>query len=75
MKDFIRRALSDGTEPSSTRLIVTVAMALLIPALVGVWTYLSITKGQMQSIDTTITGFVAILGSWHIGGKFMETKG
>jgi hypothetical protein len=72
MFKFLQAALSDGTDPSSTRIIVTGSMALLIPALVGVWSYLSITHGVMQPIDTSIIGFITMLGVWHVSNKVSE---
>jgi hypothetical protein len=75
MFDFIKKALSDGTDPSSTRIIIFCSMALLMPTLIGVWAYLSVIKAQMQTIDTSILGLITLLGGWHIGKSVVENIG
>jgi hypothetical protein len=72
---FIKGMLSDGSNPSSTRVIIFASMLILMPTLIGVWAYLSIIKSQMQPIDTSILGLITLLGGWHIGKSVVENKG
>lgn len=75
---WISRALGDGENPSSSRLLaITCVPALLLVPLV-VWTVLSIQRGQMLEFPGTVTGFVAagttpLLGYLHLN-KREETK-
>jgi hypothetical protein len=75
MFTFIKNALSDGTDASSTRLIIFYCMLAFFTTFTCAWGYLSFTLHALQAVPESVTGLIIALGAWHIGGKFMETKG
>ena len=74
MLEFLKKALSDGVEASSTRLIIFYCMLLFFTTFVLAYGYIAFLKQSLQDIPTGVIGLITALGAWHVGGKFVETK-
>ena len=71
---WLARAMGDGENPSTSRLIVvaTVPLTILVPLLV--WAFLSLATGGLLEFPATVTGFITaavtlILGAFHLNKK------
>ena len=76
--NWLARAMGDGENPSTTRLIVvaTVPAVVLVP--LCVWAVLSLRAHALLELPGTVTGFAAaclttLLGALHLNKK-EETK-
>ncbi|MGD1046021.1 MAG: hypothetical protein ABR936_11975 [Bacteroidota bacterium] len=60
--------LSDNSPVSTMRVAFILAIALFIPCFVFQWTWLSATKGILQTIPDSVMKFLEVL----LGGKIIQ---
>lgn len=74
----ITNYLHDGKKQSSTRLLVIVCVPALVIVPLAIWAAVSISKGSLQDIPLTITGYLGAANGIILGyaahNKRQETK-
>ena len=75
---WLAKAMGDGENPSTMRLIAVSCVPFIVVAPVAVWAWLSLSEHKLQDFPASVTGYVpiivgTILGALHLN-KREESK-
>lgn len=78
LSSWLKSALSDGTDPSTSRLLVMMCIPFIVIAPIMTWIVMSIVSKKMLDFPASVTGYVMsmstlLLGLLHLN-KREETK-
>ena len=76
--NWLARAMGDGENPSSARLIAVLCVPTVVLVPLAVWALLSLRAGELREFPGSITGFMAaantlVLAAFHLN-KREESK-